>query len=185
MSTPASTAPRNHGDVPWLDDAEQASWRAFLAMNDELFRHLERGMQERSGLSRQDFAVLVHLSESPEAVIRPSDIGRALGWEQSRTSHQLARMERRGLLRRHPCAEDGRGTAVVLSPAGREAIESAAPGHVRDLRQVFVDVLGRVGMAELGRMSRQVLDAIEEVDRLPPSMRRSSTVADRLGATGD
>lgn len=170
MSDPQPTAPSEPpGDAaPWLDDAEQATWREFLTMHDELFRYLERGLQTRSGLSRQDFAVLVHLSEAEDRVIRPSDICRALVWEQSRTSHQLARMERRGLLRRRPCSGDGRGTVVELSPSGRAAIVAAAPGHAEDLRRVFVDVLGSAGMDELWRISRAVTDAIAQLEASRP-----------------
>lgn len=153
--------------VRWLDQREQTAWRAFLAMHDELFRHLERGLQARSELSRQDFAVLVELSESDASTVRPYELGRSLRWEQSRLSHQLGRMERRGLIRRIPCPEDGRGSVVELTPAGRDAIVAAAPGHVEDLRAVFVDVLGPGGLAELGRLSGLVLDALGGVD-VPP-----------------
>lgn len=147
-------------DVEWLDDAEQAAWRTFLAMDHELFRFLDRRLQARSGISRGDFAVLVHLSEATDCTVRPSDLCRALGWEQSRMSHQLSRMERRGLLTRSRCTEDGRGAVVEVTEAGLATIAGAAPGHVGDLREVFVDVLGAGGLDQLAELSRRVLDAI-------------------------
>lgn len=150
--------------VPWLDDDAQATWRAFLAVHDELSRHLERGLQRRSGLSRQDFAVLVQLSEAPSGTLRPGDLCRALSWEQSRTSHQLGRMERRGLVERRPCSEDGRGALVSITADGRDAIVAAAPGHVRDLRAVFVDVLGADDLDRLRDLSLTILDAIRRAD---------------------
>ena len=71
-----------------------------------------------------------------------------MGWERSRLSHHAKRMEGRGLVRRQECCDDGRGAFVTLTPAGREAIETAAPliqarEHTLDVatppQQVWVD----------------------------------------------
>ena len=51
---------------------------------------------------------------------------------------------------------------MALTPAGRSAIESAAPGHVRDLRDLLIEPLGRDGFLQLGDLARQVLDAMPE-----------------------
>lgn len=152
----------NGRTVPWLASEEQTAWRSFLAMHDELMVHLERGLQQRSGLSLGDFAVLVELSEAPGEALRPTELCRRLRWEQSRLSHRLRRMEQRGLLRRTGCDEDGRGALVELTASGRETIELAAPGHVRDLRALFVDVLGRDGMLSLGSLSERVIAGLRD-----------------------
>jgi DNA-binding MarR family transcriptional regulator len=39
------------------------------------------------------------------------------------------------------CKEDGRGAWVVITPAGRTAIEKAAPGHVESVRRLVFDAL--------------------------------------------
>src|SRR5690606_42004443 len=67
----------------------------------------------------------------------------ALQWEKSRLSHQLARMEKRGLIERTECAEDGRGQIVGVTDAGRRAIQAAAPAHVAAVRRLFLDALDR------------------------------------------
>ena len=160
--------------VPWLDPQEQAAWRAFMDMRDELNLRLERDLQARAGLSGADYQVLVHLSESPADAARPVDMCTELRWEQSRLSHQLTRMERRGLVERRACEEDGRGSIVALTPEGRAAIEDAAPGHVRALRALLVDVLGRDRMLQLGELSRAVLDALPEDEVRPRGSRRGA-----------
>src|SRR4051812_13899364 len=64
-----------------------------------------------------------------------------LQWEQSRLSHHVARMQRRGLVAREECTSDKRGAFVVLTDAGRDAIEKAAPGHVDTVRRLVFDGL--------------------------------------------
>lgn len=151
--------------VQWLAPEEQSAWRAFLEMHDELMLRLERDLHERTGLSSTDYQVLVVLSEHPEGRVRPVEMCRALRWEQSRVSHQVTRMEKRGLVERSTCEEDGRGSLVGITPAGRRAIEAAAPGHVSALRALLVAPLGPDGMLQLGELSRRVLDAMENPER--------------------
>lgn len=64
-----------------------------------------------------------------------------LDWERSRALHRITRMASRGLVREERCSSDRRGAVVVVTDAGRRAIESAAPGHVRAVRQLFIDPL--------------------------------------------
>ena len=159
---PDTTSPEPGAAVPWLAPEEQAAWRAFLEMHDELMLRLERDLHERSGLSSTDYQVLVFLSEHPDGRARPVEMCRAMRWEQSRLSHQVTRMEKRGLVERSTCEEDGRGSLVGITAAGRSTIEDAAPGHVRSLRALLVDPLGHDGLLRLGDLSRRVLDAMDD-----------------------
>ena len=125
-------------------------------MGSRLPAALNRQLQRDSDLSLQDFDVLVQLTDVDEGRVRVSALAAALGWERSRLSHHVTRMERRGLVAREECDDDGRGAFVVLTPAGRAAIERAAPGHVRTVRSLVFDALhaGRGGRAGRGRWSR-------------------------------
>jgi DNA-binding MarR family transcriptional regulator len=128
-------------EVRWLDEREQRAWRALMVMQDGLSEFLERRLRTRCGLSQADYGVLAHLSEAPEGRLRPFELGRLLRWEKSRLSQHLGRMEKRGLVTREPCATDQRGAVVVLTDPGRVLVEAAAPQHVGDVREVFVDHL--------------------------------------------
>lgn len=128
-------------EVRWLDEREQRAWRALMVMQDGLSEFLERRLRTRCGLSQADYGVLAHLSEAPEGRLRPFELGRLLRWEKSRLSQHLGRMEKRGLVTREPCASDQRGAVVVLTDRGRVLVEAAAPQHVGDVREVFVDHL--------------------------------------------
>lgn len=148
-------------DSPWLTDSQQRVWRRWLVMNAQLRATLHRQLQSDSGLSLQDFEVLVHLTDSPEGRVRVTDLANAAQWERSRLSHHIKRMEGRDLVKRAECAEDGRGAFVVLTPTGRAAIEAAAPAHARTVQALVFDSLTDRELATLERLSDKVLDRLE------------------------
>jgi len=142
-------------EVRWLDDREQRAWRSFLRMHAELEARLGRELP--AGLTLAEFGVLVALSDAPTGRLRAYELGAALQWEKSRVSHQVRRMEQRGLVAREECPSDGRGAFVVLSPAGRRALEEAAPAHVASVRRLFFDVLSAEQVDVLAQISATVL----------------------------
>ena len=155
MSSVAPPTPR------WLDAREQSAWRAYLDMNALLTARLNREMQETSGISIADFSVLVPLSEHPEGRMRVLELARALGWEKSRLSHQLTRMQQRGLIERSSCSEDRRGAWIRLTGAGRAAVEAAAPRHVESVRRYLFDELRPEQVEALGAIAQTVIARIE------------------------
>jgi DNA-binding MarR family transcriptional regulator len=141
----------------WLDEREARAWRAFVSVQSRLAVRLNRQLLADSGLSLADYEVLVHLTDAPDGRLRPFELQRLLQWEQSRLSHHLTRMQRRGHIRRDECCTDGRGAFIVLTETGRDAIETAAPGHVDAVRQLFFDHLTGEQVEALEQLSTQVL----------------------------
>jgi DNA-binding MarR family transcriptional regulator len=146
----------------WLNADEQRAWRTYLRMSSLLPAKLNRQLQRDSGLTLPEYEVLVQLSEAPGGRLRPFQICEALNWEQSRLSHQLSRMQRRGLVTREECEADGRGAFVVLTAAGAEAIGSAAPGHVAAVRQLIFDRLSDDQRAAFEHACAAIVDALTE-----------------------
>ncbi|MFP4310409.1 MAG: MarR family winged helix-turn-helix transcriptional regulator [Nitriliruptoraceae bacterium] len=155
MDERAGTEPR------WLDEREARAWRGYTRMRIELEAALSRRLAQRSGLSHADYAVLVELSEADDGRLRAFQLGRALRWEKSRLSHHLKRMEARGHICREECAEDARGSEVVLTPAGRRAIETAAPAHVEDVRRLLIDRLSTEQLDTLAEIAGVVVTALD------------------------
>ena len=144
----------------WLTEDEQRAWRGLLRMTSQLNARANRLLQEEYGISLADYEVLVALSEAPEGRLRVFEVADALAWEQSRVSHQLARMQRRGLIARQDCASDARAAFAVLTAAGRAAIERAAPAHVEQVRQLVFDGLSPDQLAALTEITTGVLDRL-------------------------
>ena len=144
----------------WLTEEEQRAWRGLLRMTSQLNARANRLLQEEYGISLADYEVLVALSEAPEGRLRVFEVADALAWEQSRVSHQLARMQRRGLITREGCATDARGAFAVLTTVGRGAIERAAPAHVEQVRQLVFDELSHEQVSALTEIRTRVLDRL-------------------------
>jgi DNA-binding MarR family transcriptional regulator len=142
----------------WLTDDQQQLWRAYLVMSGRLQAALNRQLQHDHGLSLADYDVLVALSELSDC--RMGALGARLGWEQSRVSHQLARMRTRGLIERSGSADDRRAAVVTLTADGRDALEAAAPGHSELVRSAVFDGMSRTQEDALRRWTATVLEKL-------------------------
>lgn len=125
----------------WLSPDEDRAWRGWLALNERLRSQIAHDLLVECGLSDPDYMVLVNLSESEGHRVRIQELATRLNWSKSRLSHQLDRMQVRGLVSRESCPSDARGTFAVLEPAGWAEIKRAAPKHVASVRRHFIDVL--------------------------------------------
>ena len=140
----------------WLNAREDRAWRAVMHGHHQLVVRLNRGLQE-SGLSGADYEVLAALSANDRDRMPARDLGTALGWEKSRVSHQVRRMQTDGLISREPNPDDARSTMVCLLPAGRAAVEKAAPGHVEDVRRNFIDLMTPAELDMLAALNERIL----------------------------
>ena len=142
-------------ETRWLNPQEARAWRALQNLHMPLAAVLNRQLTRQSKLSTADYAVLVQLSESAEKRLRARDLVLATGWEKSRLSHHIRRMEMRSLVAREECPTDGRGAFVTLTAIGQSAIEKAAPNHVKTVRSFVIDVLTPeqlTALAEIGEI---------------------------------
>lgn len=144
---------RRRNKRPLLTAEELRIWRDFIETAEALRGELASRLQSESGLSAGDYAVLLALSEAPGRRQRSSDLAASIGWERSRLSHHLGRMERRGLIRREECATDSRGQEVVLETTGEEAFRRASVPHLRAVRELFVDALTSTQLLAAGELA--------------------------------
>ena len=135
-------------------------WRRFYAMRRQLDRALENQLQADAGISSPDYEILLALFESPNRQLRSRDLAEVIGWEKSRISHQVSRMEARGLVDRQECEDDLRGTWVGITADGRRATLGAMRQHTTAIRSLFFDVLSPTELTALSSASGKVLDAI-------------------------
>src|SRR2546430_17743096 len=99
------TEPTDAGDAStaaqprWLTSGEQTAWRAYIRLAKMLMRQLDRDLHP-FGLSTHDYEILVELSESPDRRLRMTELADLTAQSRSRLSHQVTRMEARGLVQR-------------------------------------------------------------------------------------
>lgn len=139
-------------DKTWLDTEEQRVWRGFLRMNSSLYDELERDLRDRDGLTLTEYGILAHLSEMPDRRMRMRNLADTVIVSKSRLSHQIARLERDGHVRREPCSDDRRGFWAVLTEEGAAALREAAPGHAARVRSLVFD-----------RLTSEQIDGLREI----------------------
>jgi DNA-binding MarR family transcriptional regulator len=141
----------------WLDERQARVWQGYLQLNQHLYAALEDQLTRDAGLSASDYKVLVPLSETPGGVLRARELCAEIGWDRSRLSHHISRMEKRGLVIREECADDARGLMIRLTNAGRTAIHDAAPNHVESVQHYFFDLLSDEELETLDAVFDRVL----------------------------
>ncbi len=143
------------------------AWIGYRRMRLLLDLQLQRDLMSQSGLSEPDYDVLSNLSEAEGRKKRLSELAAHMRWSKSRLSHHLARMEQRGLVERHECPGDARGSMVVLTDEGWEAIVEAAPGHVASVRRHMIDLLTDDELDALADLSHRIVEHLS--GQLPTS----------------
>ncbi|MFE5291789.1 MarR family winged helix-turn-helix transcriptional regulator [Isoptericola sp. NPDC056618] len=144
------------------------TWREFVETTDALRSRLSARLQVESGLSSSDYAVLLALHDAAGHCLRSSALADAVGWERSRLSHQVGRMERRGLVAR----QGSRAAGVALTDDGAATFRRASVAHLRVVRQLFVDALTDDQLAAAGEIAAALRAAL---DRPVPSPEQAPT----------
>lgn len=146
----------------WLDEREARAWYGYRRMHLLLNAQVAKELTAQSGLSEPDYDVLSALTDSADGRTRIGDLADHMLWSRSRLSHHVTRMEVRGLVTRDSCADDGRGAVVVLTEAGRRAIEAAAPGHVESVRRHVFDHLTPAEVEALAAIAGKIVRALTD-----------------------
>jgi DNA-binding MarR family transcriptional regulator len=128
-------------DTRWLDDEEMRIWRGFVEACGRVAHELEQALKQNADMTHDDYEVLVLLSEAPAHRMRMTELSQRLVHSQSRLTQRVDRLVKRGWVGREQCPEDRRGVHAVITPEGMTQIETAAPGHVRDVREFLIDLI--------------------------------------------
>ena len=145
-----------------LSDTQQAAWAHYQRMRVRLSERINRELAQNAGLSEADFEILSALNESPNESVRALALRCGLEWEKSRLSHQLRRMEERGLITRQECAEDNRSAVIRVTETGRKLATEAQVSYEQAVQQYVVDVLTAEQLQTLGTIAETILHHLEE-----------------------
>jgi DNA-binding MarR family transcriptional regulator len=146
----------------WLDQREDRAWRAFMHAHHRLGVRLNQLLLQDAGLTNADYELLSVLSGDPAGRLPAQELCALLQWEKSRLSHQVRHLKEQGLVGRETNPADGRSSLICLLPAGRRAIEAAAPKHVDDVRRLFVDLLTPAELDMIAALHERILDQLAE-----------------------
>src|SRR5689334_16668228 len=102
----------------WLDEDQQQAWTCLVGIMLRLPAALDAQLQRDAGISTFEYQVMSRLSMAPEHTMRMSRLAARTEGSLSRLSQVVARLEKRGWVRRTPDPADGRYTLAILTDTG-------------------------------------------------------------------
>ena len=139
-----------------MKDLDSKAWRAFHKIGTSLLPHLGRQVTNHSGISSAEYVVLVALSELLVPSVNLNRLATGLGWEISRMSHQISRMEDAGLVKKTKNPEDSRRFDVSITAKGRKIADAAIPLQSKEINHCFSEVLTQTQMKSLIEISEAI-----------------------------
>ena len=137
-------------------------WESFQVLGEVVHREVGRDLWDKSELTEADFTVLAKLSLQARGSMRATECARAIDWEASRLSHQLRRMEGRGLITRvRGDSSDRRASSITLTSEGRRAYRSALEPHLESARRWFLDGLNDQQLTDLDNALATLLQHVQ------------------------
>ena len=145
-----------------MKELDSKAWRAFHKIGTSLLPHLGRQITNHSGISGAEYVVLVSLSELTEPSVNLNRLAQGLGWEISRMSHQISRMEVAGLVKKTKNLADSRCFDVSITARGRKIAESAIPLQSKEINHCFSEVLTQSQMKSLIEISEAISNHMKQ-----------------------
>ncbi|TFC01045.1 MarR family transcriptional regulator [Cryobacterium adonitolivorans] len=141
-----------------LSLSERALWFAWKRAHEVLRTRVAEDVRAATGLSDPDMAILIHAADV-DGTVRQNQLAVVLGWDRTRLSHHLSRMEDRGLVTRRRVTG---GVEVEVTDAGIEIVAVAQPVHAAAVRRHLIEPFTGVQVEHL----RQALDRIAAPDSI-------------------
>jgi len=150
-----------------LTPAQQRAWLAFILLRLLLTYEMNRQLQAESNLSLSDYDVLNALRYEPKGRTQITALAIRIGWERSRLSHHLRRLEGRELVELRAAPSDRRATEITLTDQGWAEITHASTGHVELIQRLFFDGLPDELLEPMTVALESIYDNVIERGTLP------------------
>jgi DNA-binding MarR family transcriptional regulator len=147
-------------DVPWLSPDELSTWIAVSMLLEALPAAIDTQLKRDACLNSFEYQVMAGLCDAPDRALRMSVLAQFASGSPSRLSHAVSRLEAQGYIVRRPVEVDPRAVEAVLTDAGLAKMVESAPGHVREVRRLLVDVLTPEQISQLGIIATTVLEPL-------------------------
>lgn len=148
-----------------LRDDERVAVARLSALLELLPAALDRHLAT-TGLTSFEFTLLEALHEADASRLRLTALASRCNATLPRLSRVVTGLERKGLVARVACEQDGRATNAVLTPAGARAFQEGRPLHDQALRHLILDGLDGDGVAHLAELSYAILARLDPDRRL-------------------
>ena len=158
----------------WVStDPGIVTWRTFLQAHATVIRRIEADLESEGQLSLADLDVLIQLARAEGHRLRMSELAEVVLLSRSGMTRRIDRLEASGLVRRHECAADRRGSYAAITETGLDRLREARPVHLRGIDEHFVSRLTADDLAALSAVLAKIVPLDDRPGRqellTPPS----------------
>ena len=118
-----------------------------------------------TGVTSFEFTLLEALHEADAGRLRLTALATRTNSSLPRLSRVVTSLERKGFVRRAPCAEDGRATNAILTPAGEDAFTASHPVYNKAVRGMILNDLDEEEVGQLADLSLSILHKLDPQGR--------------------
>jgi DNA-binding MarR family transcriptional regulator len=138
-------------EIP-LRNPEQRAFVNLVRAHVATTRVLSGGLEQKHGLTLNDYEVLLYLSHAPDRMMRRVDLARSVLLTPSGITRLLEGLERSGYVEPKKCDSDARVTYACLTDAGYAKLKDASASHLEEMSSHFGE-----------RFSPEELDTLQEL----------------------
>lgn len=139
------------------DETIQA-WVQLHRTHRQLLETVENSLKNKELPALDWYDVLLELHRVKNTGLRQYEIGKKILLNKHNLSRLIDRLEKKQLLGRHACAEDGRGNRIKITAKGEKLLKQVWPVYSKSIQDNFSAKLKPGELVELSRILSKVLD---------------------------
>jgi DNA-binding MarR family transcriptional regulator len=156
-----------YAQMPVMDKKEPhesviSAWTRLIRAEREVLGAVEADLKSAGFPPLAWYDVLLELRRAEPQGLRPMELERELLLPQSNVSRLLDRMEQRGLIRKSPAEDDGRGFKASITTQGQALLKRMWPAYRGAIAAHVGDKLTREESARLAELLGKLLLSSEK-----------------------
>lgn len=148
--------------VPRMKPAQARAWRALVTLGQKLPARLDDQLTADAGIINFEYAILQALIAAPESTLRMGRLAEAALAPTPRVSKAVTRLQKRGLVEKAACTDDGRAINVHLTREGRLTWLRATPPHIELARDRILGGLSEEQLVALATLLEPIGDRLDQ-----------------------
>ena len=142
-----------------LGDLHLSAWRAFITAHAHLIERIDRVLSAERQIPLRWYDVLIELHAASGQSLRMHELADRVVLSRSGLTRLVDNLEAAGLLARHACETDRRGTYITLADKGKGALRKAWPAYAKGIADYFARHLSEAEARTLAELLTRVRDA--------------------------
>lgn len=145
-----------------LEDVHLSAWRAFITAHADLVERIDRALTADQRLPLRWYDVLIELDEASGQGLRMHELADRVVLSRSGLTRLVDNLEAAGLLVRHACQTDRRGTYIAMTDKGKWALRKAWPVYAKGIADYFARHLSEAEAQTFANTLTRMRDAVRE-----------------------